>query len=130
MGTMLPGKKTNLKFQDYPDVQVCEGMKKIEIAGYSHMTNPIEYYDNLIDTIEYYYRNFQKSINLEFRLEFLNTLSVKLLFSMLSRLQSMASGEGIIQITWYYEEDDEIIKELGEFLRSSLQIPVLLVEIA
>jgi len=129
MSIIGPGKKTDLKFQDYPDIQVAEGLKKIEIAGYSHMVNPVDYYESLIETIEYYYNNFQKTIILDFRLEFLNTLSAKVLFSMLSRLQSLAGSEGKIQINWFYEEDDETIKDLGEFLRSSLRIPVLLVEV-
>jgi hypothetical protein len=48
---------------------------------------------------------------------------------MLSYLQSLASSGGIVEVTWFYEEDDEIIEEAGEVLQSLLSSPFHLKEI-
>jgi hypothetical protein len=56
--------------------------------------------------------------------EYLNSLSTKILFSLLKMLSQVILHSGKLGIQWYYEEDDEDILERGQFISSSLNIPI------
>jgi hypothetical protein len=123
MSWFVAGKKTEACIQDYPEVKVRERLKKIEISGYSRMSDPGEYYDQLIKKLESYYYSFNKTLILDFRLEFINSTSILLILQMLFSLQQLAEREGHLMVDWYYEEDDETIQETGEIFAASLKIP-------
>ena len=55
--------------------------------------------------------------------------STKLLLKMLYDLQKIADKGGMIEVNWYYEEDDETIQETGEIFDALLQIPFYLKEV-
>ncbi len=129
MGWFVSGNKTKVIAQDAPIVLVKERLKKVEISGHSRMTDPRGFYENLEDTIESYYYSFHNTLLLDFRFEYINTGSSKLLYHMLTHLQLLADKGGIVEINWYYEEDDEIIQEAGEVLESLLSIPFHMKEI-
>ena len=93
------------------------------------MNDPVEFYEKLQTTLEDCYHTFHNTLILEFKFEYINTGSSKLLYHMLSHLQSMAINVGILEVTWYYEEDDETIQEAGEVLQSILAIPFHMKEI-
>jgi hypothetical protein len=129
MGWFVAGNKAKESIKNIPNVLVRERLKKVEISGRSRMTDPCDFYEKLQSTLEECYRTFHNTIILEFKFEYINTGSSKLLYHMLSYLQSLASAEGIVEVTWFYEEDDEIIEEAGEVLQSLLSIPFHLKEI-
>jgi SiaC family regulatory phosphoprotein len=99
-----------------------EGIIKIKGRGlFGH--NP-EVYDSIMKWIDEYLKKPAETTYLFIALEYLNSFSTTILVSILRKL----SG-GIIQpfrlvIQWYYEEDDEDILERGEFISSTLNIPV------
>jgi hypothetical protein len=129
MGWFVSGNKTKIEAQNAPKVLVRERLKKVEISGRSRMTDPCDFYEKLQSTLESCYHSFNNTLILEFKFEYINTGSSKLLYHMLTHLQSLSIHEGIIDVTWYYEEDDEIIEEAGEVLQSLLSVPFHLKEI-
>jgi hypothetical protein len=129
MGWFVSGNKTKVVSQNTPNVLVKERLKKVEISGRSRMTDPCDFYEQLESTLESCYRTFNNTLILEFRFEYINTGSSKLLYHMLCNLQSLAYNGGILEVTWFYEEDDEIIEEAGEVLQSILSIPFHMKEI-
>jgi len=129
MGWFVSGNKTKAVAQNTPIVLVKERLKKVEISGRSRMTDPCDFYEELQNTLDACYHTFKNTLILEFRFEYINTGSSKLLYHVLTHLQSLSANGGIIDVTWYYEEDDEIIEEAGEVLQSLLSIPFHLKEI-
>jgi hypothetical protein len=115
--------------REFPDITVRERLKRIEIAGYSRMTNPVDYYQGLLYMLENNFRAFGNTLIIDFRLEYINTASMKWLFQMITSFQPLALS-GLVEINWYYEEDDEIILETGEILGSKLKIPFYLKELS
>ena len=113
---------TTINAREFPGVKVKERLKKIEISGFSRMVNPADYYEGLRKMIENNFLAFGKTLILDFRLEYINTSSMKWLFQMITSFQTTALS-GLAEINWYYEEDDEIILETGEILRSLVKIP-------
>ena len=123
MSWFVSGKKTEICIRDYPEMTIRERLKRIEITGHSRMSNPGDYYDQLIKKLESYYYAFGKTLFIDFRLEFINSTSILLILQMLFSLQRLTEKEGLIGVSWYYEEDDEAIQETGEIFEASLKIP-------
>jgi hypothetical protein len=110
-------------YSDTPVITVKTRLKKVVVTGKSQMTDPASFYDKLHKTLENYFMSFKKTLIIEFRFEYINTGSSKWLYYTLQQLQNLTLKGGIIEIYWYYEEDDEIIFEAGEVLQSILHIP-------
>jgi len=128
MGLFVSDSKINVNIDDMPVVLVKARLKKIVISGKSRMTDPVNFYNELFKTLENYFMSFKKTLIIEFKFEYINTGSSKWLYHILCQLQSLLSEGGMIEIYWYYEEDDEIILEAGEVLQSVLNIPLNMCE--
>jgi len=122
MGLFVSNKVNEVAI-DTPTVNVKERLKKIEITGKSRMTDPGLFYNELLQTLENNFQKFKHTLIIEFRYEYINTGSSKWLYHVLSHMQNLVANEGMIEIYWYYDEDDEIIFEAGEVLQSILKIP-------
>ena len=129
MSWFVSGKKTETYLQEYPEIKVCEKLRKVEVTGCSRMLDTEAYYNYLTRELISYFVTFNNTLILDFRLEFINTASTKLLLEMLYDLQKMVDKEGRIEVNWYYEEDDETILETGEIFGNLLKIPFYLKEI-
>jgi hypothetical protein len=129
MAWFVTNGKTKTVTQEMPVVNIRERLKKVEISGHSRMTDPGFFYQELTNDLSNCFRSFNRTLILEFRLEYLNTGSSKWIFHMLAGIQALLEEGGIIRVVWYYEEDDEVILETGEVLRSSLDLEFELKEI-
>jgi hypothetical protein len=58
-----------------------------------------------------------ESLNVIFRLEYINSGSSKYLYEILKKLTFYRRSGKEIRIRWFYEKDDESIMELGEHYR-------------
>ena len=123
MAWFISGKKTGTSAKEYPELKIKERLKKIEITGFSRMTNSQEYYEDLLQKLEAHFYNFRQTLIIDFHFEYINTSSMKWLFSLVSSLEELSEKKGIIEINWYYEDDDETILETGEIIKSILKIP-------
>ena len=122
MGWYVSSKKANYSLQDVPEVRIKSRLKKIEIEGYSRMANPGDFYEDLILQLKDYYKSFNHTMILDFKFEYINTSSGKWLLVLFNSLDPLIN-EGLIEINWYYEEDDESILEAGEIYKSSSKMP-------
>jgi hypothetical protein len=123
MGLFVSDSKSKVIVTDSPVIAVKARLKKVVISGKSRMSDPAKFYNDLLKTLENYFISFNKTLIIEFKYEYINTGSSKWLYHILCQLQNVVSKGGMIEIYWYYEEDDEIIFEAGEVLQSVLQIP-------
>lgn len=129
MSWFVAGRKTKDTLHEYPQVIVRERLKKVEIRGCSRMVNPDEFYAELSRTLESYFELFKNTLIIDLNLEYLNTSSSKWLFNSLSMIGGLANGQGLVEINWFYEEDDETIRETGELFQATLNIPLYLHEV-
>lgn len=129
MAWFVSNGKNKVVTQEMPVVIVKENLKKVEISGHSRMPDAAVFYEELIRKLESCFHSFKKTLILDFQLEYINTASSKWIYEMLVAVQSMADNGGIIQVNWCYEEDDEIIFEEGQVLKSCLKLDIELKEI-
>ena len=117
MGLFVSDSKVRIIIDDTPVLTVKARLKKVMISGKSRMTDPAKFYNELLKSFENYFIGFKKTLIIEFKFEYINTGSSKWLYHILCQLQNLTSKGGMIEIYWYYEEDDEIIFEAGEVLQ-------------
>ena len=102
---------------------------KIFIMGRSIPENPGEFYRPVQEWIKEYVRNYDKKSTIEFGFEYINTSSIKWVYAVLKDLSVMKNLSQNARVTWYYEQGDEDMCELGLILRSLVDCPFIVIEI-
>jgi len=91
----------------------------LTITGKSFPENSLMFFDNIDKALDEFIKNHSDvdlTITCEF--EYINSSSNKALFNI---LQKVAKSLTNILVVWKYEEDDEDMKEQGEFFETSLK---------
>jgi hypothetical protein len=101
---------------------------KIFIMGRSIPENPGDFYRPVHEWVsKYAQENIEKS-KIELGFEYINTSSTKWIFNILRELSEMKEMVMNARVTWYYEQGDEDMCELGFILRSLVECPFVVVE--
>jgi hypothetical protein len=80
--------------------------------------------DQILTWIDAYLLNPAKVTEVTIALEFLNSYNTIVLISILKRISQVIQHGKKIAIRWYYEEDDIDIFERGEYISSTINIPI------
>lgn len=94
----------------------------VEIFGRSIPENPDVIFSRLDDWLRDYFQK-KEDLNVVIQLEYINSGSSKNLFESLSLLSELYNKGKKLSICWMYEEDDESILELGQYLSDRTTIP-------
>ena len=115
-----PTKKT-------PWIQLEPG--KFFIMGRSIPENPGDFYRPVLEWISQYSVNPEDTIKIDIGFEYINTSSTKWIFNILKELSEL-NGIGLrASVTWFYEQGDEDMCELGFILRPLVECPFVLTEV-
>ena len=103
--------------------------ERIFIMGRSIPENPNEFYRPVQEWISSYVQNNTEKSKIELGFEYINTSSIKWIFTILRELSDMKDIIKNASVTWYYEHGDEDMCELGFILRSLVECPFIVVEV-
>lgn len=95
------------------------GDGQMSFEGRSLMEDPNTFYKPVFQWVRQ--QSFDM-LNLEMKLEYLNTSSTKQIFSLITEIYEH-TGIKNMHIDWFYEEDDEDSLELGKEIESLMDIP-------
>jgi hypothetical protein len=109
-----------------PTVRFNSEEGRLEIKGRSIPENSVEFYRPLIAWVEEYARHPQENTLVIIQLEYFNTASSKCLLDVFKRLELVQKP---VQVSWYYEEDDEDMLEAGEDYDAIIKLPFKMIEI-
>jgi hypothetical protein len=87
---------------------------KLEIKGRSIPENSVEFYKPLVESLDKYATSPNSPTQVDIQLEYFNTASSKCILDVLKRLETIHRQGSQVIINWYYEEDDEDMREAGE----------------
>lgn len=91
----------------------------LEIKGVSIPEDTEEFYNPLIEAIEEYIKTeFPPQITLSFKLIYVNTSTSAVLGKMIKILEPLEGEDRVVNVNWYYEAEDEDMKDLGEDFNS------------
>ena len=124
---MYPDSFKNIPTKRTPWIILEPG--KIFIMGRSIPENPNDFYRPVQEWISKYVKNYPDKSKIVLGFEYINTSSIKWIFTILRELSEMKNIVENASVTWYYERGDEDMCELGFILRSLVECPFIVVEV-
>jgi hypothetical protein len=95
----------------------------IELEGISYPQDAADFFNPIYEWLEIYIEQVGGSITLNLRINYLNTSSTKCLFDFIDRLEEYYKEGKEVKINWYYEQDDEDIRETGLEFQEDMELP-------
>lgn len=105
------------KTDETPSVYFNVNENIFEFSGKSLPENPHQFYAPIYSWIEEYIKNPNDFTHLVFKFEYLNTTSSKYLMKIFE-LFSLIDKSKSVKITWYYDFEDDDMKDAGKTFSS------------
>jgi len=106
---------------------VCDPEKGlVYMAGDSYPENSFEFFNALLKWIEDYLMETEKPLQLELRLVYLNTSSVKVMMDIFDMLEDTYLRGRKISLTWFYDNRNERVMDLAEEFKEDCTFPFLI----
>lgn len=121
METLIFSKSTQT-----PSVKLKMGL--IHIVGRSIPEDPIVFYKPIMDWIDKYLENPDEETVIIINIDLMNTGSSKCILDILVKLNRSFLKKHHMAIRWYYDNDDEDMLQLGEDMRTFIEIPFEFIE--
>lgn len=100
-----------------------------EISGRSLPENVVKTYEPILKWIDTYLNKIDTPIEVNFRMDYLNSASAKMVSLILSKFEAFHQADNKIQINWYYFFDDDDIQSEGEIYAMLKKLPIKLIGI-
>ena len=95
----------------------------MEIIGRSLPEDVVAFYDPILEWLEEYAENPLPKTVFNFKLEYFNTASSKLLLDILLKLEDMHDDGNDVLVRWHFPDDDEDMEEAGEEYADIVEVP-------
>jgi hypothetical protein len=109
-----------------PGVEFNPKTGKLKLHGRSLPENAIEFYDPLFDWLENYISVAPESTELHVDLDYLNSISQKMIVEILKNTKKVQEDGKVISVNWYYDEEDEKMMEEGKAIATEFEVPITL----
>jgi len=117
------------KTHNTPSVTFDPDSKVFELSGKSIPEDPQAFYKEVLDWVDQYTSNPLDKLTINIRLEYFNTSSSKILFTIFKKFENMPKAPDKVEINWFFEEGDYDLLESGEDYESLLKIPFNVIEV-
>jgi len=98
-----------------------------EISGRSLPENVVKTFEPVLQWIDQNIGKIQGPIVINFKLDYLNSASAKMVSLLLTKLEEFYKSGSSIEIKWYYNYDDDDILSEGEIYAKLKKIPIHLI---
>ncbi|HPW25862.1 MAG TPA: DUF1987 domain-containing protein [Tenuifilaceae bacterium] len=110
-----------------PQIDFKPGM--LQVSGRSIPEDAVEFFQPVIGWLEEYLKNPEPLTRLNLRMEYINSGSNRFIFNLIKMLdEAYLKGHSVL-VNWYYEEDDDTIRNLGRDFQALVKVPFKMVEI-
>ena len=110
-----------------PHIEFKPGI--LQLSGRSIPEDAVAFFQPVLKWAEDYLDNPEPLTRVNFKMEYINSGSNRFIFALFKMLdESYTHGHNIV-INWYYEEDDDTIKNLGRDFQALVKLPFKMVEI-
>jgi len=108
---------------DTPSVILDKENQELMISGRSLPEDVVSFYDPILVWLDEYAEDPNEKTVFDFKLEYFNTASSKLLLDVLLKLEDMADDGQDVLVRWHYPDDDEDMEEAGEEYADIVEVP-------
>ncbi len=110
-----------------PEIDFSPGM--IQLSGRSIPEDAVSFYQPIIKWIEEYITVPEKFTKVSITIEYINSGSNRFLYNIIKLMEECYDRGNDISISWYYEEDDDTIQNLGLDFKGLFKVPINLIVI-
>lgn len=115
--------------EKFPKVILNPNKNIYEISGRSIPEDVMKSYEPVVKWIDENVGKIKNKMELDFKLDYLNSNSTKMIFDILTMLDKFYQAGIKISINWFHEEDDDDIKNEGELFASLFKLPFKIIPI-
>ena len=108
---------------DTPNVVLDKENENFEISGRSLPEDVAAFYEPILEWLDEYAESPLEKTIFNFKLEYFNTASSKLLLDVLLKLEDMFDDGKDILVKWHFPDDDEDMEEAGEEYADIVEVP-------
>ena len=108
---------------DTPNVILDSENGIFEISGRSLPEDVAAFYEPMLEWLDEYAEKPNSKTVFDFKLEYFNTASSKLLLDVLLKLEDMCDDGKDVLVKWHYPDDDEDMQEAGEEYADIVDVP-------
>ena len=106
-----------------PSVSLNSDSGVFEFKGRSTPENSLDYYDPIFKWLDQYVLKPSSKTVVKLQFEYFNTSSSKCILDVLKKFVKLHNAGNDVTIKWFYEEEDDDMKEAGEDYSDILDIP-------
>ena len=110
------------KAVDTPEIQFDPDAGKFRIEGESYPENAMEFYRPVIESLNTFVANHDLELEVNFKMMYFNSSSSKCLLDIFDILEEFSGRGNQVIVNWYFQEDDEDIRESGEDFAEDLDL--------
>ncbi len=108
---------------DTPTVILDADNGIFEISGRSLPEDVAAFYEPILDWLDEYAKADSDKTVFDFKLEYFNTASSKLILDVLLKLEDMVDDGKDVLVRWHFPDDDEDMEEAGEEYADIVDVP-------
>ncbi len=108
---------------DTPNVILDKSKGKFELSGRSLPEDVNLFYQSILDWIDGYAEDPNEETEFDFKLEYFNTASSKIILDILLKFEEIVENGKKVKIIWHYHEEEEDMLEAGEEYADIVEIP-------
>jgi len=121
-----------IKFEptnETPGVVLDKENSIFEFKGRSLPEDVNKFYGPVKEWLKQYTKEPNKQTKIVFNLDYFNSSSARVLVKILVEMEAIAEKGYDVSVDWYYKENDDVMEDRGDEIKSVLRIPFNLVKI-
>lgn len=111
-----------------PNIEFNPELGELKIWGRSLPENGMGFYKELFEKIDEYIENPKATTIIDFNFDYLNSISTKIILRLIIKFERLINIGLKVNIIWNYEDDDEMMCEIGESIKATSNIPTQMIE--
>lgn len=105
-----------------PEIYCEVDSRRIIFRGRSIPENATSFYSPVFDWIENYKQSDASKTELEFYLDYINSISQKIILDILNEFSDLKENGKDVKVKWMYEADDEEMEDEGRVFASKVNL--------
>ncbi len=106
-----------------PEIDFNADTGTLNISGASYPENTSNFFGDVIQWLEDYFKYTDKKITVNFRFKYFNTSTSIAILDIMDMLEEKCKEGCEVLINWFYREDNDVIKESGEEFAEDISVP-------
>ena len=110
-----------------PEIQLSAANGVFSMKGESFPEDVSAFYGQVIVAVDQLAGSLSRPLTVDIAMVYINSSSIKAMFRIFEGLEGVRKNGQTLTITWHYQDDDDIMQELGEDFKD--RFPELPIEV-